>query len=500
MAASRPRHGSATRSTTTARPVVAVLAALLVACGLSTAGLVSAAGPAAAAAPAGVEVVDTSDVLDDAAVAESIRDLDFHVATDVVVLTLDGRGANHLNEAVLDYARASSPAWISGDGENWSDGLFILAVDPRGRQVGTYFGDDREVSQAAQDSIQEATKGDFRKNRWEEGAVAGVEEAAGLIGRPWYQHPGVFVLGLLLVLGGLVTTLAIGFTRRGCRQRVEAALVRGDGHRSSVASDLGATEANAGRIPATSSYGKRVLAKYATFVDDYRGVLAEREELEALDVRARSEKAAAVRAEAWADRAARLDAFDDVVADAADLLSMTGQWQAAWKRQAAGFREDLDAVPGIVDLEPDAAGTAEAGDLLDVAGRARVELSSVGSRLTARQITAELALDELQRLRTELSDLFERYSLVVIDSYAQTSEEREKMQEEMASTRRSYTGSHANILDVSFPTLFLFHGAAFSSWHASGTSAVDATRSEGTSTGYGSGSGGFSGAGSSSSF
>ncbi|RZU62506.1 DUF5129 domain-containing protein [Zhihengliuella halotolerans] len=488
------------RRTTTSRPFIATVAVLMLAFCLAASGLVAGAERAAAAAPSTVEIADTSDALDEAALAAAINEIDFHVPTDVVVLTIDGSGANQLNEAVLNYARTDNPEWISADDEKWADGLFILAVDPRGRQVGTYFGDDREVSQGAQDRIQEATKSDFRAGRWDAGVLSGVKEAAILIGRPWYRHPGFYVFGGVLAAGGLFTALGVAGYRRGNRQKVDAALVRGDDHLASVSAALRATDQNAKRIPSTSSYGAKVLERYATFAQERRDLLAEREELGGMDERARAAKSAADRAGTWADRTAALDAFDDVVADAADLLTMSGEWQAAWKRQAARFREDVDAVPELVDLEPAAAGSPEAGELLEFAGRARVDLSSIGSRLTARQITAELALDDLQKLRVRLSDLFESFADVVTESYAKTDAERTTMREEMDSTRRSATGSHGNILDVTYPALFLLHGHSFRTWHSEGTSAVEAARSSSTSTGYGSSGGGFSGAGSSSRF
>lgn len=489
----RDARSRGTRIGALAAPLVA--ASLLALC-----ALLGLAGPAAATPPSDVEVLDTAAVLDEASLTAALEDLDFHRPVDLVVLTLDGGEAANLNEAVLAHARAEHPEWLSEDGRTWADGVFILAVDPVGRHVGTYAGEDLDVSQSTQDDIQEASKDRLRVEEWDAGVLAGAEEAASRIGRPWYRSPAPYILlGVAAVAGGTVGA-AVASTRGRNRRRVEEALDRGDAHLASVASDLDATERDAARIPTTSPHGRAVLERYRSFADDWTRVRSERAALEALDPAARSRSEAAERAEAWADDAARLDSFDDVVADTADLLTTTGEWLAAWQRQADGLRADLEEAPGIVDLEPAAADGPEATALLEFAGRARVDLSTIGSRLGARQITPDLALDELQGLRTGLSDRFEAYAEAVIEAYAESDDERDTLREQMAESRRSADRPHAGILEVSHPATLLLHSAVFTGWYTAGTSAVDAARGSGTATGYGPTGGGFSGTGSSSSF
>ena len=76
----------------------------------------------------------------------------------MVVFTERGTGTSNFNARVLAYAREHRPEWISPDGQKWADGLYIFALDPDGRHVGTYFGEDRKVSTEQQGQIQDATK------------------------------------------------------------------------------------------------------------------------------------------------------------------------------------------------------------------------------------------------------------------------------------------------------------------------------------------------------
>ncbi|MBG6084288.1 DUF5129 domain-containing protein [Zhihengliuella flava] len=484
------------------RPLSGVRAAFAAA-GAALAALTLGAPAASAVPPSEVTVVDQAQVFDDAALSTAVGEVDFREPTDVVVISLDAQPtdedeeATALNAAVLEHARAEAPQWLSG--EKWADGLFILAVDPEARLVGTYFGEDRAVSDGAQGEIQDATKDDFRAGEWNAGAIAGVEEAAAAIGRPWFQHPGFIVLVGALGLGAAGTGIAVIATRASRQRRFADALRRGDEHVARVDADLRTTAGYAAEIPTGSSYGAQVLQQYQTFQQDVVAVKAEGQQLAARTPAERAQKDAVGEAHDWADRAGHLDLFDDVVADTAVLLTMSPGWQAAWKRQVDPFRQDLDEVPGVVDLAPEAAESDAARELLDFAGTARAEIQVISNRLNARQMTSDLALDGLHRLRVQLSELFETYTLEVIATRAETDEQRQIMMDDLEDRRNGPLRTNAGILDVSYPSLLVFYPALFVTWNSSSNAAVEAATAS-SSASYGATAGGFSGTGSSSSF
>lgn len=131
------------------------------------------------------EVYDEAKLLQVAPFKRRIEEIKFHEPTErVVVLTAPGEVEN-LNDYVLQFARKKGKnlGLISEEDPNyWSDGLFILAVAPDSRIVGTYFGEDVTVPQSKQDLIQESTKDLFRDADWAGGLVAGVSKASTLIG------------------------------------------------------------------------------------------------------------------------------------------------------------------------------------------------------------------------------------------------------------------------------------------------------------------------------
>jgi len=111
-----------------------------------------------AVTPSDVIVEDRAGVLDRHTLVPAIDAIEFHTPTKVAVYTYNGSAADNLNEEVLRFARAEHPDWISPDGQKWTDGLFIFALDPVGRHVGTYMGEDRKVSLEQRDDIQNAAK------------------------------------------------------------------------------------------------------------------------------------------------------------------------------------------------------------------------------------------------------------------------------------------------------------------------------------------------------
>ena len=133
---------------------------------------------AAAVPPVSVQVEDRAGVLDRSTLLPALEGIEFHEPTRVVVYTYNGRAEDNLNEEVLRFARTEHPEWISADGQKWADGLFIFALDPVGRHVGTYMGEDRKVSLEQRSDIQDAARDLLRDAQWTDGTIAGVRRAA----------------------------------------------------------------------------------------------------------------------------------------------------------------------------------------------------------------------------------------------------------------------------------------------------------------------------------
>lgn len=161
--------GPAATGATAAAPAAAIVT-----------GTTTAAGPAGVGptdlvrtgtTPTDVVVVDRAGVLDLATLLPAVRGIEFYQPTKVAVYTYNGTASDNLNEEVLRYARAEHPDWISPDGQKWADGLFIFALDPVGRHVGTYMGEDRRVSPGARTDIQDASKDLLRDAQWTDGPL-----------------------------------------------------------------------------------------------------------------------------------------------------------------------------------------------------------------------------------------------------------------------------------------------------------------------------------------
>ena len=160
---------------------------------LAVIGLVGAAPAAVAVTPVDIVVEDRAGVLDENTLVPAVQAIEFYQPTKVAVYTYNGSASANLNEEVLRFARAEHPEWISEDGQKWANGLFIFALDPVGRQVGTYMGEDRKVSLEQREDIQNASKELLRDAQWTEGTIAGIERGADLINQPWYRFTAFLV-------------------------------------------------------------------------------------------------------------------------------------------------------------------------------------------------------------------------------------------------------------------------------------------------------------------
>jgi uncharacterized membrane protein YgcG len=488
----------------TARYVLVRLAAAL---WLLALGSVLALAPGASAdKPTEIVVEDTAGILDSGTLMPALRDIEFHEPTKVVVFTERGSAGDNFNERVLGFARAEHPEWISEDGQKWADGLYIVAIDPDGRHVGTYMGEDRKVSLDQREDIQESMFDLLRDAQWTGAAIVGVEEGAAVINRPWYRSPLLYVGGSAAVLIGGGTAVAGAYVRGSRRKNCAAAIETGDRSYSNVTLDLEVTDLNASTIPEDSAYGGKILERHRGFATDYAAVHAMREELHATTARERSRKATLEKAVAYRDRAVRLDALDDVIADSNDFLNKSSNWERAWDRQTEDFRADLDAIDGTLDGPDGHPESATAAALRAFRGTAAGRLEAWGAGLADGSTTPDAALDSLAEARDELSQLLENHTETVIAGFAKSDSERATMREKMAEARNTAgqpRRSGAGILDIAFPSRGYFSVPSFAAGYSAAQGSVEAERtaaSSGSSTGYGSSGGSFSGSGSSSRF
>ena len=487
------------------RAAVGLFALVLTLLGGTLASLVATAAPAHAVPPTEITLEDTAGVIYEPQLREQVQQIDFYEPTHVVVFTERGTGTSNFNARVLAYAREHRPEWISPDGQKWADGLYIFALDPDGRHVGTYFGEDRKVSTEQQGQIQDATKDLLRDAQWTDAAVKGVEEGAALINRPWYRHPLLYGgLGLAAVGGG-GTAVSVVANRREKRRRGQADLQRGRDAFSSVTMDLEATELNARTVPEGSRYGALVLERYRTFHDRYVELARQADTLSTVDPQTLHRKEPRETARRFADEAQALDRLDDVVAHASTFLNRQTGWQAGWDVQTAPLRDDLQRIADGEAAAPTGSTDEARAPLESFRREAETELDRLGAQLEAESITPDEALDRLSGLRTRLTGLLEQYAAASTAGFATSEEERSTLQTAFDRSRRSSSRAHpGSILDSVYEPGHFWTMVAFSRGYSSGRERVETARSaassSSSSTGYGSSGGSFSGSGSSSRF
>ncbi|MFT4260436.1 DUF5129 domain-containing protein [Microbacterium sp.] len=398
---------------------------------------------------------------------------------------------------------------MTADGQKWADGLFIFALDPDGRHVGTYFGEDRVVPLDDQESIQNAGKDDFRAAYWTDGVVAGVTKAAELINRPWYASPALIGAGVVTGVAGVGTWIGIVAVRANRREKFARELARGDQHLTAVTMDFDTTELSARTLPAESSFAQRLEQRFHDFSGRYYSCVEEQARLKAFTTRERSRSDAPAQATAFADEAAEMDFVDDAIVNAAALLTRAATWEKAWAAQVEPVREDVQAISTLT-ADPSAAKlpTTQALDSFRV--EAQTEIESLGAGLREQTIAPEAALEALERIRNDLSRFLRDHSRALIEIYANSNREREAMEAAMAQERRTVRPRSGVILDTVYGPGQFWNPIAFNYGYSAGVQKVDSAREAATSsssfssgsvsTGYGSSGGSFSGSGSSSSF
>jgi uncharacterized membrane protein YgcG len=468
-------------------------------------GLAGAVPAALAVPPGDVVVEDRAGVLDRNTLLPAVRSLDFHQPTKVAVYAYNGTASDNLNEEVLRFARAEHADWISADGQKWADGLFIFALDPVGRHVGTYMGEDRKVSLEQREDIQNAAKELLRDAQWTDGTIAGIRRGAELINQPWYQSTAFLAAAwttTAAALAGAATWLIVRWRTRVSSRKE---LARGDASYASVSMDLPVTELNASTIPESSRYGSTVLEKHRGFLAKYSTATELSNQVHALSARELSRRPRLKLVRSYADAAAELDALDDVIADTNALLNRGSSWAPAWDRQLAPFRTDLAAIEPMLSKHNAGGDSATAAALRSFRDQSDRELERWTAELAEGTISPETALDRLRDARTHLSGLLKNHADTVIDGFARNEKEARLMREKMENAQdgsqarfgRTYEPS---ILGAVYPSYYFFSVPTFTSGIDTGVSSVSSARGGGSSTGYGSSGGSFSGSGSSSNF
>jgi hypothetical protein len=457
-----------------------------------------------------VEVVDTAGVLYEPELADAVDAMRFYAPTNLAVFTHEG-GAEALeddyalNDAVLEHARESRTDWLSEDEQKWADDLFVFAVDPEGRLVGTYFGENRAVSEDAQLEIQDAAKDDFRRGQWTDGAIAGVRAAADRMNSPASRTPGGTVAAIgasLVTLVGSGIYVVVG-RRRADRSR--QARTAGDRAMANVVRDYDETELHTHVIPAESRYGGAMLERFADYRRGFRELVELGDAARAVPEREYDSRDALKTLTRYRDKATELDQLDDVIADTAAFLNRDRSWPEVWARQSAPLREDLAQVDALIGstVPEEMRGLPEARELRELATSSGVELDRLRGELEDRTLAPDDALDRLRALRDELSGHLDALAGAVSRGFSDERSEQQTMEKALRTDGYRPAG-RSTILGTVDPAWTWFTVSTFRSGFATGTSEVEQARSAassgGSTSGFSSSGGSFSGAGSSSRF
>ncbi|XKH55389.1 DUF5129 domain-containing protein [Citricoccus nitrophenolicus] len=500
-----PLTRTATRAATRATGWVAAFGLALGLLAAVPAALVLGASPAQADQAEEVILEDGAGVIHEPTLREGLDGISFYEPTTVVVWTQRGEAESNLNERLLADARENHPEWITDDGQKWTDGLFVYAIDPEGRLQGVYFGEDRKVGLDLQEDIREDAVDSLREANWTQAALDATESAAAVMNQPWYRHPGLWVGGgVLVVIGGIVGGVSAA-SRKSQRQKAQAELDRGNRAFANVSTDLEATELNAHTVPEDSTYGAMVLERYRTFHERYLQAARENDRLSGIPAKKLHRKEHRQAITAYMKQAEELDQLDDTVGSTNTLLNKYPGWPEAWDIQTAPMREDLGQIDELVTgqhkLKAD-----QLSPLRSFRPEAERELERLGAGLETGQLSPDEALDGLDALRVRLTGLLDDYAKAQIDAFATSDAERQTLQQELERERHRASRRPGSILDTVHQPGWFWTATAFHLGYSSGQSHVVTAReqaeasSSNSSTGYGSSGGSFSGAGSSSSF
>jgi uncharacterized membrane protein YgcG len=472
-------------------------------------GLYAAPSPEHAATE--VQVEDTAGILYEPDLREGIAEVRFYEPTTVAVFTHRGgpeaRWDDYaLNDAVLAHARENRPDWLSDNQQKWADDLYIFAVDPEGRLVGTYFGENRKVDEDAQLDIQEATKDELRRGQWTDGAVTGVEAAAARMNRPFSRSPfGIALLGVgsatALGVSGAYVGVGVWRTRRSRAARAE-----GDRAMANVVGDYEVTEIHARLIPEESRYGGAMLERYREYTEKFRELTELGNQARSVPERDYDRSETVKLMERYRDAATALDQLDDVIADTAALLNKDHNWEEAWQRQVAELRDDLAGTDDLLSsgLPKEMRGLPEGQQLRTFASQAVVDLDRIRGDLETGAVTPEDALDRLRGIGDQLSGHMDALAGAVAVASSKKQKEQQLVREAMRRRRALGRRRSTTIISTTDPGWTWYSIDSFRAGYEAGRTEVQRSRSSssssGSTSGFSSSGGSFSGAGSSSRF
>ena len=264
-----------------------------------------------------------------------LEDVRFSRAVRLVVLSTDSLSGGDMDQAVVTYARANHPEWLSAGGSTWANGYVILVVSPADHMVGTYVGDDVVLPLAAQKDVQDAAKDDFRNGRWSEGIVAAVNKAAALIPGENTQRQGNIVpwpplYAWTTTAAGIVVCLIGGKARR---RPNEVAKPLAEQWNAMEKRHIG-VESSFAALLAEGGYERGLTARY-------QAARAEREKVRARITSARG-KQATMRSltQAFQD----LSDADTAMEAACEFFALSPNWRSVWANEVGPVFEDLDVV------------------------------------------------------------------------------------------------------------------------------------------------------------
>lgn len=403
-----------------------------------------------------VEVRDEAGVLRGTGVGAEIEGLTFDKRVRIVVLTMPGRLSGSLDHAVLDYAhRQPDPTALLENPvpypERFRDGLVILAVSPRGREVGCYFGKDVQLSLDAQKDIQDAAKDQFRRSDWPGGVLSMAREYADAANSGAWETAGKFALAGAASVGGAVWLFL--YFRSGLRAFKNVRAARD--HYSRVVRDYDAIGRYAELIPEDSFYGAETIARYRAFCKEYAGFPRIAEDFVG-DFSGPDwfRKCAATSAKAFRKRAFALDSQGRAVVKAAELLTMSPGWKDVWANEVGRVMEDVErilrlreSIRKLSSSKPQSVRAPFFEDAQELDAWVSVRLARLEAlvlELETGETGPSDALEELDRMSDEIHDRAER--LIRAASRIGLSRRGDRIlesyeQESSPSNEESYSGS-----------------------------------------------------------
>mgnify|MGYP000887360377 FL=1 len=403
-----------------------------------------------------VEVRDEAGVLRSTRVGAEIEGLTFDKRVRIVVLTMPGRLSGSLDHAVLDYAhRQPDPTALLENPvpypERFRDGLVILAVSPRGREVGCYFGKDVQLSLDAQKDIQDAAKDQFRRSDWPGGVLSMAREYADAANSGAWETAGKFALAGAASVGGAVWLFL--YFRSGLRAFKNVRAARD--HYSRVVRDYDAIGRYAELIPEDSFYGAETIARYRAFCKEYAGFPRIAEDFVG-DFSGPDwfRKCAATSAKAFRKRAFALDSQGRAVVKAAELLTMSPGWKDVWANEVGRVMEDVErilrlreSIRKLSSSKPQSVRAPFFEDAQELDAWVSVRLARLEAlvlELETGETGPSDALEELDRMSDEIHDRAER--LIRAASRIGLSRRGDRIlesyeQESSPSNEESYSGS-----------------------------------------------------------